>query len=221
MAYQSEQEQVEALKRWWRENGTAILAGVVLAGGAVFGWQGWQKQQKAVREGASIQYENLMEAYENASAGESADKDHATLVHVATQMREEYAKTTYAQYAALQMARYQVEQGDLVKARSELDWILASKPEPEIRDLVHLRLAQVLHAQGNPDKAIELLEDSGSETQAVAYLELRGDILLGMERKSEARDAYESAMQLAEQNGERRPLLEMKLDNLAENREET
>lgn len=221
MAYQTEEEQVEALKRWWRDNGTAVVAGVVLAGGAVFGWQGWQKQQSAVREGASIQYENLMDAYEKAVTAEAGEKDHATLSHVATEMRDEYPKTTYAQYAAMQMARFYVEQGELVKARSELDWVLSAKPEPELAELVQLRLGQILHAQGDSEQALDLLTGVESGSQSVSYLELRGDILINLQRIPEARSAYESAMQLAEEQGERRPLLEMKLDDLAEDREET
>ncbi|MEW8396328.1 MAG: tetratricopeptide repeat protein, partial [Candidatus Thiodiazotropha sp.] len=37
--YQTEEEQVEAIKRWWKENGTSVIAGLVIGLGGIFGWQ--------------------------------------------------------------------------------------------------------------------------------------------------------------------------------------
>ena len=31
--YKTEEEQVEAIKKWWQENGKSIIAGVVIAAG--------------------------------------------------------------------------------------------------------------------------------------------------------------------------------------------
>ena len=40
--YETEEEQIEALKDWWRENGNSLLIGVAVALVAVFGFRGWQ-----------------------------------------------------------------------------------------------------------------------------------------------------------------------------------
>jgi predicted negative regulator of RcsB-dependent stress response len=37
--YTTEDQQVEALKRWWKENAKSILLGVALGLAAVFGWR--------------------------------------------------------------------------------------------------------------------------------------------------------------------------------------
>ncbi len=221
MVHSTEEEQVEALKNWWRENGTAILTGIVLALAAVFGWQGWQKQQQAMREGSSVLYQNLMDAYVNATGGEAEATDLSTLDHLAQQMREEYPRTTYAVFAAMHMARFHVINGDLDKARAELEWATARNPDAALADVVRLRLAQVLFAQGEGQQALKLLEQYDGGAQAVSYAELRGDILFDLERVEDAGEAYREAMELAELRGERRPILEMKIQDLARTSEET
>ncbi len=41
----SEEEQLEALKRWLSENGTSTVVGVVLAISGYLGWGFWQDKQ--------------------------------------------------------------------------------------------------------------------------------------------------------------------------------
>ena len=37
----TDEEQVEKVKAWLKENGTSIVAGVVIGLGGIFGWQFW------------------------------------------------------------------------------------------------------------------------------------------------------------------------------------
>ena len=46
MEYETEEQQVEALKEWWAENGRAIIAGVVLGGVVIGGWGWWQSHRE-------------------------------------------------------------------------------------------------------------------------------------------------------------------------------
>ena len=39
--YDSEREQIEAMKKWWAQNGKAIITGLVLGLAALIGWQQW------------------------------------------------------------------------------------------------------------------------------------------------------------------------------------
>ena len=41
----TEEEQVEQLKKWWKENGLSIVGGVVVGLALVFGWRSWQHHQ--------------------------------------------------------------------------------------------------------------------------------------------------------------------------------
>ena len=40
-----EQEQVEAIKAWWKENGNKVLAALLAVVVAIGGWRGWQYYQ--------------------------------------------------------------------------------------------------------------------------------------------------------------------------------
>ena len=64
----SEREQLDAIKKWWSENGKAIVAGLIIGLGAVFGWQYWQRWQDRVAEEASALYSGVA-----ASTGVSSD----------------------------------------------------------------------------------------------------------------------------------------------------
>ncbi len=52
--YQSEQEQVEALKKWWRENATAVIGGVVTGVGTGFAVLGLRAYPNARAEPACV-----------------------------------------------------------------------------------------------------------------------------------------------------------------------
>ena len=69
--YETEEQQVEALKQWWADNGRAVLMGIGLGLVAIFGWRGWQGHQTSVAETASSAYTSVMESLENKDDGET------------------------------------------------------------------------------------------------------------------------------------------------------
>ena len=60
MADRSEEEQLDIVKRWWKENGTSLIAGAALAAAGVFGWNAWQNYQQGQSEAASVRYQQLV-----------------------------------------------------------------------------------------------------------------------------------------------------------------
>ena len=61
----TEEEQVEALKSWWKENGKSLIMGVVIAVAAVFGWRGWNQYQDDFAANASAMYESILNPVAN------------------------------------------------------------------------------------------------------------------------------------------------------------
>ena len=57
--YETEEEQVAALKDWWKENGTSVITGVIAAVLIVAGWNFWQSHQKDKMSQASTVYQQL------------------------------------------------------------------------------------------------------------------------------------------------------------------
>ncbi|RLQ23860.1 hypothetical protein DWB85_01530 [Seongchinamella sediminis] len=209
--YRSEDEQVEALKKWWQENGRSTLVAIIVALGLGFGWQGWQKYQQGELEGASSSYQAMLQAL-------STD-DNDAAAGLAADIKQEFSRSTYAQFAALHLARIAVNEGDLAGAEAELRWVLGRADKgSDTMQLAQLRLARVLAAAGDTAQALNILESADPGAYAAAYQVARGDILLLEERAADAREAYSSAMMLASrgQGQLNMAMLQQKLQSLSQ-----
>jgi len=212
--YRTEEEQVEALKRWWEENGRSTIAAIVLAVVAGFGWQGWKNYDQDQQQAASDSYQSLLQAMSGAQQGEI---EESVAVELADQLKQAHVGSTYAQFAALHLARMAVENGDLPKAEAELRWVLAKAGKgTDIAQVTELRLARVLAARGDTEQALAILEAASDNPYQASYESARGDILLGLGREVEAREAYTRALNLAtaESTQPNLAMLEQKLQSL-------
>lgn len=208
----TEEEQIDAIKRWWRSNGRATVLGVVAAIALVLGWRSWQEYQQNEAEAASALYQNMLAAA--VKNGQSmTDEDRASAAHLAQQLKDEFASTTYALLAASWLAKSAAEQGNLGEAQQQLQWILEQEPDATMTMTTRIRLARVLLAQGDAAGALKGLGDQPAAGFAASYYETKGDILLAEGDREGARSAYQQA--LASPNAEQRPLLAMKYDDLA------
>jgi len=203
-AYETDEEKVEALKKWWKDNGLSVVAGVGIGLAAVFGWRGWVGYQDSVGQQASAAFEQLLAAAEGDNT-ESALKQAELLA-------KDYGSTAYAAFAALVRARVEVESGNAAAARASLEDAIAKAPEPALARIAALRLARILIDEGNLAEARALIDkhdDGGSF--AGDFAALRGDIAVAEGRTQDARQAYEQALAA----GAAAPdLLKLKLENL-------
>lgn len=207
--YRTEEEQVEALKNWWNESGKSTVLWIVVAIVGVLGWQGWQKQQQSSREAASAVYQSFL------TAVDQGEKGMVTANHLAQTLRDEFSSSTYAQYAALYQARFAVEKNDLEAAEQHLNWVLAEKPEDEIRLQANLRLARLKYAAGQYDEAMGLL-NTDAQGFAASYSEAKGDILKAKGDLQQALEAYLNAqsLSLARQYPTENTVLQIKIQQL-------
>jgi predicted negative regulator of RcsB-dependent stress response len=197
-SYRTEEEQVEALKRWWQENGRSTVIGVVLAVGLGLGWQAWQKNREVAAQNASVSFQRML-----ALLASEEEVGPAPARQVAESLKEEYSGSTYAQFAALHLARLAVQEEDFVRAEEELRWVLAMADKgSDIYQVARLRLARVTAAAGDTAGALALLGEAGSEYQA-SYAIARGDVFLADGREAEALEAFRAA---AASLGDERPL---------------
>ena len=210
--YRTEEEQVEALRRWWNENGRSTIVAIIVALGVGFGWQGWKSQQQGQQEQASNIYQALLKAV---GAGEDPEQRQLGLSLV-EQLKTDYAGTTYAQFAALHMAAIAVTEGNLAEAEAQLRWVLGkASAGSDTAQVAQMRLARVLAAAGDTEQALAILEEDGGSYQAT-YAAARGDILLAAGRNDAAREAYNQALALAVAGGPgiNLPALQQKLQSL-------
>jgi predicted negative regulator of RcsB-dependent stress response len=201
--YQTEEEQVEAIKKWWKDNGTSVVAGLVIGLGAVFGWQAWNGYKDRIGSEASVAFYQLLNAVDSRNS-ELAGKQ-------AELLRKEYGSTSYAVLAAMAQARLKVEEGDTAAALTQLEWALQNTSEQSLKTLIQLNLARLKLSQGDLDGAGKL---AAVETGGFAgeFAELRGDIAVAKKELNAAREAYTQALALNVGNPD---LVQMKLDDLA------
>ena len=200
--YNSEQEQVEALKAWWDKNGRSALAALAVFLLSVLGWQGWNDHRNQVAEAASSNYQQMVELM---------GEDSAKAMEAGRALIASYPDSIYAAMASLAMAKLAAEQQDLDGAAAHLSAALQRSEQPELTALARLRLARVEMAQGKLDAALATLGAADS----AASNELRGDILLAQGKSDEARAAYAKALDGYADAIDKRELVQMKLDDLA------
>ncbi len=188
-----EKEQSERVLAWLRNNGAALVAGVVLGLGAIFGWKWWQQQELAQRVAAGQAYQDTIESIE---AG-----DPATAAPLVAGLDE----APYETLGALRLAQAQVAAGQVDAAIETLQGV--SPEDPALARIVQLRLARLLVDAGKAEDALALLTDAAQP----ATLELRGDAEAALGRREAARTAYEQALAALEAGSPQRQLLEIKL----------
>lgn len=211
--YRTEEEQVEAVRRWWHDNGRATVAAVVIALAAGFGWQAWQAKEMREATQASDLYQALLRAIEQ----QEPSAPVPAAIELADQLKQEYGGSTYAQFAALHLAAIAVNEGRLDDAKAQLQWVLDKAPQgSDTARIARQRMARVIAASGDTEQALKLLATAEPGPYAASYALAQGDILLLAGRRDEARDAYTRTMELAAKDGQGMSLqmLQQKLQSL-------
>jgi predicted negative regulator of RcsB-dependent stress response len=204
-----EYEQGEQVRKWIRENGIAVVVGVVLALALIFGWRQWQAH-KANRE---IQASSQFAVIQNAVQADNRQAMAAAL----GDLQQDYADTAYATLGSAAVAEYYVGKNNLKPAAQNLQWAVSHSKQPALKSLFTLRLARVLIAQDQAQQALTELGGVPSSDYGALSAELRGDALLKLGKSDEARSAYQQAMaKLDKDDAPARHALQMKLDNLTQ-----
>lgn len=207
----TEEEQIAAIKDWWKENGQSVIIAIVAAVAVIFGWKAYQSSQIAAKTEASSLYEQLLAAATDVQI--IGSEENSGTAYLAQQLKDEFSDTEYGIYAALFLAKEAVKSADLEKAIDELNWVKEQTEDSRIIDTVNGRLARVLSSQGQHDAALALLTPANQQFES-SFLEIKGDILLRQGKEDEAIDVYQSAYKLLEGQPQRQPLLSAKLANL-------
>ena len=184
--YQTEEEQVEAIKKWWKENGKSVIGGVVLGFAVIGGWQGWQGWQRSQAEAASTLFDRMRLAVQQDQPNKAIEDGK--------QLIGEFGGSAYASFAALELAKLSYQQGEKAAARNHLQWVADSAPDPTIRELARLRLGRLLLDLADLDALQALLATPASDAFAGEFAELRGDLALARGDQTAAREAYQEAL---------------------------
>lgn len=204
MAYSIEEEQeINQLKDWWKENGKAIIVAFVLGVGGMFGWRYWQVYQTNQIIEASAGYEALVYGAEQNPAAQKVKL---------TEFVQANSKTSYAVFALLNEAKNAVARKDFIAASTALEQALAQSQDEILTSLAAVRLSAVQFQSGQLDNALSTLNQVKSASFNARKALLSGDIQLAKGDQAAAKSSFEQALQ----NGSplERQAAQMKLNNL-------
>jgi predicted negative regulator of RcsB-dependent stress response len=204
--YVTEDQQVEALAKWWKENGSSIIVGVVLGLAIVFSVRIWTDWRAGKAEAASAVYQQVQGGLEGGNA--------TAVQEAGMRLMEEYPNSTYAVLGALAQAAVLAEKGDLAGAQGRLEWALNHATDPHLKALAQLRLARLVLDGGNPARALELGEAAATAGFGAEYDNLHGDVLRVQGDREGARSAYQAALDKLPAGSRGAEDLRMKLDGL-------
>jgi predicted negative regulator of RcsB-dependent stress response len=210
----TDEEQAEALKKWWADKGIGVVTSIAVVAAGWFGWGAWQNNQQQTGEAASAVYSQLVELSAQPIASQDAVAK-AEMQALAEQLKSEYSSTTYADFGSLFIARFAVDAGDYDSAVTELSALIARADEGPIKYTAQARLAAILVQQEKLDDALAIVANIPDPAYAPQFEETRGDALFLKGDKAAAREAYLRALAAAQELGINHPALQRKADSLA------
>ena len=201
-----EQEQIEALKAWWKDNRNWLVGAllvVVVAGG---GWRGWQYYQHQQADEAATLYRQFIE--------QLASNDVKRVNDAAAAVTDKFASTAYAARAMLLAAQVNEQAKDVARTKTQLQWVIDNAVETTLKDVARLRLAAVFLDEKNYAEALKQLEAKHPESFDGLFADLKGDVLSSQGKIDEARSSYKLAYEKVDSQSMYRNLIQMKLDAL-------
>jgi len=202
--YTTENEQVDAVRRFFAENGKALAIGVVLGIAALGGWRYWQSHESTAMADSSVAFQQANQAVTDKKAQGVEDLEKFAQSN----------KNKYGVFASLQLADHFVEAKDFANAEKQLVAAQSQAKEENLLSLVSLRLARVQSQQKKFDDALKTLDGVKGEGWIALQQDVRGDVLLAKGDAKGAREAFSKGLD-SKPSQTLQNVLRMKLNNLS------
>lgn len=205
----SDEEQLEALKKWWKDNGTSLMFGLAVAIAVVVGYRSWTSYQQRQAEAAAAEYEVVFEQLKEQEVTEGVLKRSEELM-------ETYPGSIQTTFVALNLARVAAEEGKLEDAESQLNTLLDKVDDKALKPLIHFRLAQVKMGLGKYDEALDQLNIKVPDSFSALFSELSADVYAKKGDSGKAIELYKKAIEDSEAGSRIISDIKLKLNALGE-----
>ena len=203
--YETEEQQVDAIKKWWSNNGTTLIIAAVVGLGGLWGWRYYGENLNISQEQASSEFVAVLDKFNTQGAEHNSDDMKAFVAN--------NEGNSYATLASLLLVKEAVTAKDFELAQTELTALAASNEYAPLTPVIQLRLARVESELGNYDDAIAALDKITEKAFAVKANQTKGDVYLKQGNTDAARDAFQAAVDATE--GRVDSILQLQLDDLA------
>ncbi len=160
--YMTEEEQIEAIKTWWRRHQRWITLGLTIVLLFTAGYRLWAWHTEKQQQQASMAYERLMSAF--------SEQDDRAIVAYAKQLSTEYPTTVYHDVAQLVMAQYDVSHQQLDAAEQALRCVVDKSKIPALKQLASLRIARILMSRQQYEQALQFINQLPQDEKNAIYL---------------------------------------------------
>ena len=201
-----EQEQLDALKAFWKQYGNLVTWVLILLLGAYAGWNAWQYWQREQGLKAGAMYEEL----DRATLADDADKAG----RIFADMKAQFPGAVYTHQAGLLAAKVQFDKGQADAAKATLTWVAEQAKDQELGSAARLRLAALQAEAKQYDEALKTLAAANAAGFEALVADRRGDVLMLQGKKDEAKAAYQAAYKAMSDKVDYRRLIEAKLTAL-------
>ena len=200
------EEQDEKAKQWLKDNGLAIVVGIGLGLGAVFGYNAYTAKQISDAEQASFLFQQVMEA-----VGFSENADIQEQLNI---LKTDHSATPYAAKAALLRAR-QLSVSDAPASLVELQWVIDNAKEQGVQHAARIRKAKIELSLGNNEEAKALASIADTSGFDSHYQEILGDVSVAEGKYAVAKEYYQQSLDnLGAADASYRGVLSIKLNRL-------
>ena len=195
----TEEEQVEKIKKWWNSNGKQIIAGAVIGLAGIWGWNTYSDYQ----DKQSLNARSLYLSYASDSSNLGAyDK-----------LTTDFSSSSYSDQAILLMAKYLFDAGSYTQALGVIEPLI-NNPSSIISNTAALRAASIYLQLGQHDQALLILTEQSEDGFSGPIYNSIGDIYLDIGNRAEAQKYYSLAIDNVTENSNLTQLIQIKLDDL-------
>lgn len=201
-----EQEQLDSLKAWWKDNSKWVITALAIAVFAYAALTYWKHYQGTQAAEASTLYAEVLK--------QVASNDPKRINDSVAALVAKYSSTAYAPRAQLLAVQANIQSKDMARAKTQLEWVIAHASESGLQDTARLKLASILLDEKNYTEALKLLDAAHPDAFTGLYADLKGDVLTAQGKTEEARAAYKLAFEKIDSKSAYRNLIQLKLDGL-------
>lgn len=205
-AYVTEEQQLEAIKNWFKKYGNSLLWVITFVLLTISGVRYWFHHQNVINMQASDLYFTMLTGFEQ--------HDASTMKTQGELLTKQYPKSPYASFATFLLAKEAISENKLDEAQTYLQWVIDNSRDSDLSALARIRLIKLLYSQNKLEEAKALVNEKKADGFLTLMAELNGDILVKQKDLKGAAKAYEQALVSAPEEGMHGPLLKMKLEDL-------
>ena len=203
--YETEEEQIDAIKRWWKENGKSIVLGFVLGIGGIGGFRYWQSNVEEQAKIGSMHFEEVVAL---------SVKDKKEFDVKLDEVKTQHSGKSYADLSAFVAAKKLVDEKDYKAAKQQLEWIVQNSSHKSFEHVARIRLVKIMLQLNETKEALDLIKDLKSTGFESTYAELRGDVYAALHEYAKSKAEYQVALNKLNSGDRRGAAIEMKSNNL-------